>query len=418
MNRHADFHASQPPKWIVDFLRESKDVHAKLVKSTKPPAFTVQKEKVRVESSKSLLREKIEEVRSFRKSTCSPFDESDQFFVDCLESVHELEASSAPVAILKSEDVFTNKEILFPTGGESFVSISRDSVSDVDGSTKAVEASTGAQSADIEDLSDHKTSNGGEESECYDDLKSESNALELNFHEIYMQSISDFSGENFTSNDVPGNDSLNDSDGAFDLPVPLRRTIQQNRTSDIEEKVSIATVPDVNSANELPQYSVSDIVEARFMRGGKWFPGTINAVNVDGTYDIVYVNGDKERNITSEYIRLISIEIPQSPESDKAKSSITISEKSSSGRASFRLSHPDIVESEKKRTSSKGTKTSINVSDSVSESMIPKTNDDDEEAYLKSRNLFVTLTRGATSAKKKPLRSSAVDDAGEAEQLK
>ena len=48
---------------------------------------------------------------------------------------------------------------------------------------------------------------------------------------------------------------------------------------------------------------VGDDIEARYRRGRQWFPGTIKAVNRDGTYDIRYKDGDAENGVEPALIR-------------------------------------------------------------------------------------------------------------------
>ncbi|CAM9116657.1 unnamed protein product, partial [Hapterophycus canaliculatus] len=51
---------------------------------------------------------------------------------------------------------------------------------------------------------------------------------------------------------------------------------------------------------------VNDDVEARYKGGRKWYRGKIRALNRDGTYDIRYADGDTERDVKSEFIRVTS----------------------------------------------------------------------------------------------------------------
>lgn len=48
-------------------------------------------------------------------------------------------------------------------------------------------------------------------------------------------------------------------------------------------------------------------VEGRFKGGAKWFKATITRVNRDGTYDLTYEDGDKERDVAAEHVRQVSI---------------------------------------------------------------------------------------------------------------
>ena len=45
-------------------------------------------------------------------------------------------------------------------------------------------------------------------------------------------------------------------------------------------------------------------VEARFGGEEDWYPGTVKAVNADGTYQIAYDDGDEEDSVAPEYVRL------------------------------------------------------------------------------------------------------------------
>lgn len=59
-----------------------------------------------------------------------------------------------------------------------------------------------------------------------------------------------------------------------------------------------------NSASEGgTAHRVGDEVEARYKRGRKWYPGKIRAVNLDGTYDVRYKDGDSERDVEAAFVR-------------------------------------------------------------------------------------------------------------------
>ncbi|CAN0503547.1 unnamed protein product, partial [Scytosiphon promiscuus] len=48
-----------------------------------------------------------------------------------------------------------------------------------------------------------------------------------------------------------------------------------------------------------------DGIEARYKRGRKWYPGTIQAINRDGTMDIKYKDGDKEYDVEAGLVRSV-----------------------------------------------------------------------------------------------------------------
>ena len=56
--------------------------------------------------------------------------------------------------------------------------------------------------------------------------------------------------------------------------------------------------------NEL---SRGDRVEARYRGKSKWYKGKIMRVNVDGTYDIEYDDGDVERRVRKSLVRKLEV---------------------------------------------------------------------------------------------------------------
>merc|ERR1711998_181494 len=60
--------------------------------------------------------------------------------------------------------------------------------------------------------------------------------------------------------------------------------------------------PDDSEAED-GEYEEGDKIEARFGGRSRWFKGKIDKKNRDGTYDIRYEDGDKERRVKAELIR-------------------------------------------------------------------------------------------------------------------
>jgi len=48
------------------------------------------------------------------------------------------------------------------------------------------------------------------------------------------------------------------------------------------------------SASGAPLFSVGDKVESNNRGTGRWYPGSITAVRTDGSYDLLYDNGELE----------------------------------------------------------------------------------------------------------------------------
>jgi len=55
-----------------------------------------------------------------------------------------------------------------------------------------------------------------------------------------------------------------------------------------------------------PKFSVNMRIEARFKGRTRFWPGVITAINNDGSYDILYDDGDKEKRVKERFVRLDS----------------------------------------------------------------------------------------------------------------
>jgi len=76
-----------------------------------------------------------------------------------------------------------------------------------------------------------------------------------------------------------------------------------------ENRIRVATaVAQPNDSESKDQFAVGDNVEADFGGEGTLFPGTIDKVVGDGTYDIKYSDGDHERNVPSARIRRLDVD--------------------------------------------------------------------------------------------------------------
>jgi len=90
----------------------------------------------------------------------------------------------------------------------------------------------------------------------------------------------------------------------------------------VESQSAFANSPEVVVAvTPLVQFKIGDRIEARFRgRSVRHYPGRITKVNEDGTYNVLYDDGDSERGVKAEHIRVL----PQlSPASSRRSMSIT-----------------------------------------------------------------------------------------------
>ena len=60
---------------------------------------------------------------------------------------------------------------------------------------------------------------------------------------------------------------------------------------------------DDNNEDDFDGYRRGDNIEARYKGKSKWYKGSISRVNANGTYDILYDDGDTERGVRQSLIR-------------------------------------------------------------------------------------------------------------------
>lgn len=111
------------------------------------------------------------------------------------------------------------------------------------------------------------------------------------------------------------------------------------------------TKPEKEPAATKNGFEVGDKVSARYKTGQKWFPGKIAKVRTDGTFDILYDDGDEETRVTSD--RLEAIESVKSTKShvksSKFKDDDDIFGSSDSSLKAKKLSVGDKVKANYKR---------------------------------------------------------------------
>eukprot|EP00501_MAST-03F_sp_TOSAG23-6_P000295 GSMAST32.ASY1.ANO1.302.1 assembled CDS len=98
------------------------------------------------------------------------------------------------------------------------------------------------------------------------------------------------------------------NDGTFDILYDdgdRERVVQKHRIRLKETANTDISSKDIeDDINSDGVFKEGDAVEAMYGDGPEWFPGSISAVNNDGTYNIKYSDGDSEMNVLKEYIRV------------------------------------------------------------------------------------------------------------------
>lgn len=87
-------------------------------------------------------------------------------------------------------------------------------------------------------------------------------------------------------------------------PSMIRKT--HNNDDNERRGVSVgSSVADRRVENSrLPQIRTGDAIEARYRGGSKWYGGVVRRAHSDGTFDIRYADGDEERGVDGNLVRL------------------------------------------------------------------------------------------------------------------
>merc|ERR1712037_862042 len=71
-----------------------------------------------------------------------------------------------------------------------------------------------------------------------------------------------------------------------------------------------------DSDDDDDKLKVGTAIEARYGGKAKWYKGKISRVNSNGTYDVLYSDGDKERGVKKHLIRKVGGSSKKSKDSD------------------------------------------------------------------------------------------------------
>lgn len=91
---------------------------------------------------------------------------------------------------------------------------------------------------------------------------------------------------------------------------PTRPTLHDPRADALREEEAKAKAAEAEAKAEaeaeaeatLP-LKVGDEVQCRFGGRGKWYAGTLTAVNADGTFNVEYKDGDSDDNVKPDWVR-------------------------------------------------------------------------------------------------------------------
>eukprot|EP01082_Thalassiosira_pseudonana_P003984 g3496.t1 g3496 contig12:2186771-2188306(-) len=79
-------------------------------------------------------------------------------------------------------------------------------------------------------------------------------------------------------------------------------------------KKEVESVQDVEVTNDVMEYVKGDRVEGRYRgKDRRWYLGTIAECRPDGMYDVHYDDGDKDFNLSSEFIRKVGLLLAETP---------------------------------------------------------------------------------------------------------
>lgn len=99
-------------------------------------------------------------------------------------------------------------------------------------------------------------------------------------------------------------------DGDSEVGVAATRIRRCATKSDGAQGLKPEATP-VNVTQTDNSFRVGQEVEGNYGGKGKWYKGKIESSNPNGTFDIVYNDGDRERGVAKEHIRLEGGEVPR-----------------------------------------------------------------------------------------------------------
>ncbi|GMI07481.1 hypothetical protein TrLO_g8222, partial [Triparma laevis f. longispina] len=118
----------------------------------------------------------------------------------------------------------------------------------------------------------------------------------------------------------PGKISRDNRDGTYDIDYDdgeKEKDVKKSFIKVLSSSSSRSKSPRSNDSSSR-SFSRGDAVEARYRGGSKYYPGKIYRDNRDGTYDINYDDGEKEKGVKASLIKALSAGSPRSPRSQVA----------------------------------------------------------------------------------------------------
>ncbi|KAL3661533.1 hypothetical protein V7S43_013293 [Phytophthora oleae] len=110
----------------------------------------------------------------------------------------------------------------------------------------------------------------------------------------------------------PGKISRVHSDGTYDIIFNDGESERRVPVSRIKAKKTESSSP-----KRKKTFAVGDAVQAKYKKGTKFFPGKISRIRSDGTYDVVYEDGDSESHVDASLIVAVESETKASEDSPK-----------------------------------------------------------------------------------------------------
>lgn len=150
----------------------------------------------------------------------------------------------------------------------------------------------------------------------------------------------------------PGKISAVHADNTYDITYDdgdVEKRVAEAMIEAVQSKGSESKATADSPKKASDRFAVNQAIRARYKKGTRWFPGKIKRANADGTFDILYEDGDVETRVDREYIE--GVEQADNPprKSDSPTKARTESKPSTSEAASTSLKVGDAVKARYKR---------------------------------------------------------------------
>lgn len=128
----------------------------------------------------------------------------------------------------------------------------------------------------------------------------------------------------------PGKIAAVNSDGTYDILYDDGDTEPRVVEASIERAAGSSDTKTRPKSPAKATFRLNQAVRAKYKMGSRWFAGKIKKVNTDGTFDVLYEDGDMELRVEREFIEGVEEEVAESPREVASRTKSSLDSKQSS----------------------------------------------------------------------------------------